>query len=182
MKPKILYLHGFGSCGVSTKSTYLKNYFGPNTVTAPDLPSEPLEAIALIKELLESGTYELLIGSSLGGYYAAYMAEMYSLKAVLLNPSTEPWITLADHVGWQKRFCDGQLFEFKKIYLDQLKTLQVNPQKGCYLVLLHSEDEILDYRIAKAYYADQRVIVEYGGNHRFENIEDYISMIDHFRK
>jgi uncharacterized protein len=178
---KILYLHGFASCGEGNKSTELKKYFGEKNVLSPDLYPSPFDSISMIESLLQSEDIGLIIGSSLGGFYATYFAEKYKLKAVLLNPSTQPWKTLAPYVGWQKRFCDEEVFEFKTIYLEQLKTLELTPVNGKYLLLLQSEDEVLDYAKAQSLYNTHKVIVEYGGNHRFENIDEYTSMIEKFR-
>jgi len=177
---KILYLHGFASCGEGNKSSELKNFFGADNVVAPDLPPSPLDAIRMIEEILKATRFNVLAGSSLGGFYATYLAEKYSMKAILLNPSTQPWETLLPHLGWQKRFCDEEVFEFKSIYLEQLKTLQTAPQKGKYLLLLQSGDEVLDYTKAQSLYNTHKIIVEYGGNHRFENIDEYLSMIEKF--
>lgn len=177
----VLYLHGFASCGKGHKSTTLKAYFGSEAVDAPDLPSSPLEAIRVLETQLHQQTDTLLVGSSLGGFYATYLAEKYGHKAVLVNPSTEPWNTLSSYVGWQKRFCDHQMFEFKSEYLAELKSLQVVPKEGKYLVLLQSGDEVLDYTKAQSLYNAHRIIVEMGGNHRFENIDDYLSMIENFK-
>jgi len=177
----LLYIHGFASCGRGQKSTALTDYFGQESVDAPDLPPSPTDAISLLEQMIQRNHYDLLVGSSLGGYYATWLAEKFGLKAVLINPSTLPYKTLAPYVGWQERFCDGEIFEFKTVYLEQLKLFQTLPQKGQYLVLLQSEDEVLDYHKAKTFYHDHRVIVEYGGNHRFENIEDYLSMIGNFK-
>lgn len=178
---KILYIHGFGSCGIGNKSTQLRRYFCQDEVLSPDLPASPLLAISLLEVLIREEDIDLLIGSSLGGYYATYLAEKYKLKAVLLNPSTVPYRTLQPYVGIQKRFCDQKPFEFKEKYLDDLYTLQIRPERGEYLVLLQSEDEVLDYTKAQTFYNKHRVVVEYGGNHRFENLDDYLLMIDHFR-
>jgi predicted esterase YcpF (UPF0227 family) len=178
---KILYLHGFASCGEGNKSALLKNHFGEDAVIAPDLPFAPLDAVAFIEEIVENSAFDLLIGSSLGGFYATYFAEKYRMKAVLINPSTQPWQTLAAYVGWQKRYCDEEVFEFKAIYLEQLKLLQVSVQNGDYLLLLQSKDEVLDYSKAHSLYNAHRVIVEYGGNHRFENLDDYLFMIENFK-
>ena len=177
---KILYLHGFASCGEGNKSFELKKYFGDENVLSPDLSPSPLDSIAMIEGLLKSENIDLLIGSSLGGFYVTYLAEKYQMRAVLLNPSTQPWSTLAPYVGWQKRFCDEEVFEFKSVYLEQFKTLQGMPKMGKYLVLLKSEDEVLDYTKAQSLYNKHKIIVEYGGNHRFENIHDYMSMIENF--
>jgi predicted esterase YcpF (UPF0227 family) len=145
---RLLYIHGFASCGKGQKSTALTDFFGRENVDAPDLPPSPIDAVALLETELSKGCYSLLVGSSLGGYYAAWLAEKYALKAVLINPSTEPYETLRPYVGWQKRFCDGEVFEFKEVYLRQLRELGIIPQKGVYLVLLQSGDEVLDYRKA----------------------------------
>lgn len=177
---RILYLHGFASCGQSNKSSALRGYFGEDQVFSPDLPYAPADAVSYIDDLMRKEEIDMVIGSSLGGFYATYFAEKYALKAVLLNPSVTPWETLAPHVGWQKRFCDGKAFEFKAVYLNQLEALQAEPVKGAYLVLLQSGDETLDYEVAKHYYREQKVVVEYGGNHRFENIDCYFSMIERF--
>ena len=177
---KILYLHGFASCGEGNKSSLLKTYFGADNVIAPDLPPSPIDTIDTIEEILESSKVDILIGSSLGGYYATILAEKYRMKAILLNPSTQPWETLAAYTGWQKRFCDEEVFEFKSVYLEQLKMLQTAPDKGRYLLLLQSGDEVLDYTKAQSLYNKHKIIVEYGGNHRFENLDEYLSMIEKF--
>jgi len=180
--PKILYLHGFGSCGEGNKSTELKKHFGDENVLSPDLPYAPLDAISYIDSLLKLENIDTLIGSSLGGFYATYFSEKYSMKAILLNPSTQPWKTLAPYVGWQNRFCDEEVFEFKSTYIAQLKTLEIEVKQGQYMVLLQSEDEVLDYTKAQSLYNKHKIIVEYGGNHRFENIDEYMSMIETFTK
>ena len=178
---EVLYIHGFSSCGAGQKSTALTDFFGSGSIDAPDLPPSPNDAMTLLEHMIDKNHYSMLVGSSLGGFYATWLAEKFGLKAVLINPSTQPYETLAPYVGWQKRFCDGEVFEFKAVYLEQLKQYRAVPEYGSYLVLLQSEDEVLDYRKAKAYYQNERVIVEYGGNHRFENIEDYLSMIGNFK-
>ncbi|OQX50015.1 MAG: hypothetical protein B5M46_02315 [Epsilonproteobacteria bacterium 4484_20] len=179
---RILFLHGFASCGNGEKSAVLKAYFGEKAVLAPDLPYAPLEVIPFLEEILEKEPVDLIIGSSLGGFYATWLAEKYRMRAVLLNPSTEPHETLKMYVGWQQRFCDGEIFEFKPVHIDQLKELKGRIEHGEYLVLLQSEDEILDYTKAHLLYEHQRVVIEYGGNHRFENIADYLCMIKNFKE
>jgi len=117
----LLYIHGFASCGRGQKSTALTDYFGQESVDAPDLPPSPTDAISLLEQMIQRNHYDLLVGSSLGGYYATWLAEKFGLKAVLINLSTLPCETLAPYVGWQERFCDGEIFEFKTVYLEQLK-------------------------------------------------------------
>jgi predicted esterase YcpF (UPF0227 family) len=180
----ILFIHGFASCGLGQKSRILIDRFGRQQVLTPDLAFAPLDAIAQLEQLLRQHPVELLVGSSLGGYYATWLNWQWPLPTVLINPAVRPWQLLADHLGPQQRWCDGKAFEFTTRHAAQLRSLHretLQPQER-YLVLLQSGDEVLDYRAATHYYRDHRVIVESGGNHRFENLADYLPVIDNFRQ
>ncbi len=177
----ILYIHGFASCGVGNKSTTLRNFFGEDKVLSPDLPPEPKRAIELLSDLIEKNNVKLLVGSSLGGYYAIHLAEKYDLKAVLINPALRPFESLNALVGKVKRYCDDTEFEWKREYIRQLFELFVPEVKlDRYLVLLQTRDELLNYQEAVNRFMGAKVIVEYGGNHRFENLDDYLYMIKNF--
>ncbi len=177
----ILYIHGFKSCGRGNKSEVLRRYFGD--VYAPDLPYSPAKAMSFLEKTIEEKDIDLLVGSSLGGFYATYLAQKFCIKAVLINPSVHPYETLKPFIGEQERFCDKEKFLWKAEYLQELLRFDTsNLRKRLFLVLLQTGDEVLDYRVALKKYANQRRIVEYGGNHRFENIEDYLCMIENFRK
>jgi len=50
--------------------------------------------------------------------------------------------------------------------------------------LLQSKDEILNYKKALKKFKNRpnaKVVVEHGGNHRFENLKDYLYMIENFK-
>ncbi len=179
---RIIYIHGFKSCGIGEKSKTIKNYFDIPTLT-PNLPFSPIKAVRFLETLITGET--VLIGSSLGGFYAIYLAEKYNLKAVLINPSLKPYKTLKNYVGLQYRYCDNKPFKWKKKYLKELKSLKTDYKNGKYLILLQSGDEVLNYKKTLKKFKNlpnAKVIVEYGGNHRFENIEDYLCMIENFIK
>ncbi|UFS61740.1 hypothetical protein LOH54_08695 [Sulfurimonas sp. HSL-3221] len=178
----ILYLHGFASCGDSTKTRLLKAYFGEAEVLSPDLPVEPDEVLAFLRRLIGQHDVSLLIGSSLGGFYATALSSEYGLDAVLINPSVHPYRTLSPYVGTNTFWCSGEPFEWKSEYLLQLariaETMRLPDAR--LLVLLQTGDELLDYTVAEAVYGDYEVIVEAGGNHRFENLGEYLERIEAF--
>jgi predicted esterase YcpF (UPF0227 family) len=178
----ILYIHGFASCGDSTKTRLLKAHFGEANVFSPDLPVEPDAAIAFLIRMIEQNGITLLVGSSLGGYYATWLANRYGLKAVLINPSTGPFETLKSFVGINRFWCSNEPFEWKSAYLDQLRRYDTKELSNipALLVLLQTADEVLDYTVAKKKYRAFDVIVEEGGNHRFENLAEYLEMIENF--
>jgi len=178
----ILYVHGFASCGDSTKTRLLKAHFGEDEVLAPDVPVAPDEALAFLRRQIETHDISLLIGSSLGGFYATVLSAEYGLNAVLINPSVHPYRTLASFVGTNTFWCSGEPFEWEKAYLWQLariaETMRLPDAE--LLVLLQSGDEVLDYTVAAEVFHAYEVIVEEGGNHRFENMGDYLERIERF--
>ena len=180
----ILYLHGFASCGDSNKTRILKSFFGEDEVLAPDLPVNPHEAVSLARKLIIEHDIDLVIGSSLGGFYASYLCETMGLKTVLINPSIQPYITLRPFIGTNHYWCSGKAFEFTKEDLTALFEYAIgtpnDPQK--YLLLLQTGDELLDYKRAEEKYAGAKIIVQEGGNHRFENLKEYLTEIRAFRK
>ena len=176
---KLLYIHGFASCGIGVKSTLVNDCLEA-TLFRPDLPFDPHVSVSALSALIEQEGIDALMGSSMGGYYATYLAEKYRLKAILINPSTKPYETLRTYLGTNRRFCDEAPFEWRREYLDALKAYDTEPKNGEYLVLLQSEDEVLDYALALKRYEHFKVVVEYGGNHRFENLNEYLCMIASF--
>lgn len=178
----LLYLHGFGSCGDSNKTRRLKSYFGVKNILAPDLPVAPAKAVDFIQTLIRENAITGLIGSSLGGFYATIFSELFHIPAVLINPSVHPDKTLSAYVGTNYFWCSGEPFEWKREYLQQLSQMKFDHMEcsAPKLVLLQTEDEVLDYRIAEEAYRACEVVVEQGGNHRFENLVDYLEAIEVF--
>lgn len=178
----ILYIHGFGSCGLGQKSRLLIEHYGADRVLAPDLPFSPAEAARFLDELVAEQPVELLVGSSLGGYFATWLNRERTIPAVLVNPAVRPWHLIAAYRGDHRRWCDGEPFEVTPDHAGQLEGLyrpELRPDER-YLVLLQTGDEVLDYRAAADYYRDHQLRIEPGGNHRFENLADHLAAIDQF--
>ena len=135
-----------------------------------------------LKRYIIEHDVDLLIGSSLGGFYASYFCELLGIKTVLINPSTQPFITLASYVGINQDWCSGDDFEFSREHLKSLFEYAVgqpnNPE--LYLLLLQKGDELLDYTQAQEKYAGVSIMVKEGGNHRFENLDEYLDAIKKF--
>jgi len=176
----ILYIHGFASCGDSNKTKLLRENFPK--VLCPDIPVDPDKAVAFLQKLVVANNVSLIIGSSLGGFYASYLAQKFEIKTILLNPSTQPFLTLAPYVGTNTFFCSGETFEWTKEHITKLweYAISKNSIKAPVLVLLQKGDETLDYTQAEAVYENYEVVVQEGGNHRFENLDEYLGVIKKF--
>lgn len=69
----------------------------------PDLPNDPLAAIEGLEAWVEQRDAPVvLVGSSLGGYYATWLAEKYQCKALLINPAVLPCQRFEQYLGPQK--------------------------------------------------------------------------------
>lgn len=141
---------------------------------APDLPPSPAAAIAGLLQL-SPGPEDLLVGSSLGGCYATWLAERCDAKAVLLNPAVFPARDLRNHVGPQTGFHDGEPFEFLPAYVDELARLEAvattRPER--YFLIAARGDELLDWREMVARYPGARHKVLPGSDHGLSDFADY---------
>jgi hypothetical protein len=175
----ILYIHGFASCGWGAKSLALRQFFGIRQVIAPDLPFRPNAAVRRLEGLLRRYPVSALVGASLGGFYATWLNQDKRLPTVLINPVVRPHEKLAAHTGRQARWCDQMPFEVSRDWLGELAALQRPSTDGAerYLVLLQKGDEVLDYREAAAFYRDQTLAIEDGGDHRFAGFADHLERI-----
>lgn len=182
----LLYLHGFNSSAQSGKARQLLAWADERSIAAlcPNLPVRPAEAMALCERLMaESATPVTLIGSSLGGFYATWLAERHGLKAVLVNPCVACDEKLAREVGrTQTNWHDGSEYVFGPEHLAELQALKVatitRPER--YWLLVEKGDEVLDYREATTYFHGARQTVLDGGDHGFTRFADYLSPIAEF--
>src|SRR5438270_13973343 len=95
---------------------------------------------------LHRGASICFVGSSLGGYYATYLAERHDAKAVLTNPAIEPHVGLRAYLGPQKNLHTGAPYELTEAHLLEWKTLyceRITAQR--YLLLVETSDEVLAY-------------------------------------
>ena len=178
----LIYIHGFNSAPSSFKARLvgerMRTMGLENEYCVPELPHRPAEAMALLRNLVDQHPGASLIGSSLGGYYATALVEQFehlSLRAVLVNPAVRPYELLSAALGPQKNLYTGAAYELTTQHIAELKVLEVasiTPSR--YLLLTHTGDEVLDYRLAVEKYrgAQQRVIP--GGDHGFGDFENYL--------
>lgn len=179
----IIYIHGFGSCGKGLKADILKKSFENENFISPSLSYVPDLAIDTLIQLIESfKRYEevSLIGSSLGGFYSIYLANLFKIKAVLINPAINPEITL-DKIGLSKNYYDNSSFETTKEHLEMLKKYKLNTiDPKLYMLLAKKGDEVLDYKEAAQMFKDSNHIIENGGDHTFGDISKHLKNIKSF--
>lgn len=179
----ILYLHGFCSSPASWKAKLLGDYMAGLGLAAqfvcPTLFAKPADAIAQLEALIAAASGPVtLVGSSLGGHYASYLAEKHDLKAVLINPAIIDRVDLGLFLGEHENFHSGERFTFTAAEVAELLAqVVVKPTPERYWLLTELADEVLDAQQAIARYAGCRQTVLPGGDHSFTRFGDYLEAI-----
>ena len=190
---RLLYLHGFNSAPQSTKAQQmiarvaaLPAAIRPR-IDVPALPPRPALAMELVCGLIErDGAQGLtLVGSSLGGYYATWLAERYAdagVRAVLVNPTTGPAADLRPYLGRQRNLYTGAEYDLTDEHLREFLALQTGrlTRPEHYYLMVQTGDEVLDYRLAIARYAGAFQLVLGGGDHAFQQFGQHIDSILQF--
>jgi len=96
----IIYLHGFQSSTLSIKGQFIQAFCqNQHHVHLPDLNMPPEQVLAHVSEMIECLDQVVLIGSSLGGFYATQLVAKHAVPAVLINPAMRPWQLFHDLFG-----------------------------------------------------------------------------------
>ena len=190
----ILYLHGFRSSPASFKARLLaqamKEAGRQREWACPQLPASPRQAVELALELArpmqararDQGGELTVIGSSLGGYYATWVAEQLGCRAALLNPVVHAARDLASQVGAHTGYHDGAPFVFEPGYVDELRAYFVAritaPDR--YYLLAATGDEVLDWREMQDHYPGARQRIIPGSDHGIGDFAAYLPEVLRF--
>lgn len=203
----LIYIHGLDSDANSTKGMLLEKYCQHHhpdiNVLRPDLNKSPQDVFDKLISLVEewgSDSKVMFVGSSLGGYFSTLVSNHTGCAALLLNPSTQPHVTLQRFAhdlllnndsnegqgedklpknqilyttagGWDITSADLQWFADH-----QLSEVHY-PKKIA--VFIKEGDELLNPELSKAFYQQQgsTVILQAGGDHRFSDFGEQLPMV-----
>ncbi len=184
----ILYLHGFRSSPQSTKASMLAQAVREAGRAAdwvcPQLPPSPREALVLctgliqqrIAQGMDSKTELVVLGSSLGGYYATCLAEAWQCRALLFNPVVHAARDLATQVGEHTMWNSDERFHFLPSYVDELADMAVPrpAQPERYYLLAAKGDEVLDWREMVEFYQGCELRLLEGSDHGISDFSQWL--------
>lgn len=185
----VLYLHGFRSSPKSTKAIRLANLFSnayPDVHWwCPQLPPSPLEASKCILEGTAHWPKDTMavIGSSLGGFYATWLAYQNGCKAIVINPAVDPARDLAKYIGEHSVWHDpNERIYFAPAYIEELRNLYVDEFKHPENVfaLIAKGDEVLDWREMTGRYSRCPQLVLEGSDHGVSDFELHLPRLMQF--
>jgi predicted esterase YcpF (UPF0227 family) len=184
MRATLVYLHGFNSSPQTVKGRKLAaaaaTLADPPHVHMPLLHHRPATAMHDVSAWVDASGADLatltFVGSSLGGYYATWLAEKYGTRAILINPAVRPAATLAICLGPQRNPGTGEAWVLTPEHFAELDALRVASLTRIerYFLLMRSGDELLDWRDAVQRYAGAWQFVAGGGDHGWEDIDEEI--------
>ena len=187
MKKNLLYIHGFNSSPGSVKAQQMKEYLADNhpevSFHCPQLANTPNDAIDQLNNIIASAPEEFwcLVGSSLGGYFSTYFSEKYGFKAVLVNPAIRPFELFSDYLGEQQNPYTNEVYEVTEDFVVDLKILeQTKINEKNYLVMVQTDDEVLNYQEAVDKFQKSELIVQQGGDHSFVDFDKMLPTIVNF--
>ena len=187
----LLYLHGFRSSPQSATARQMAAHVAQHhpqvRFWCPQLPPSPQAAMALVAQGVAAwpGSAMAVIGSSLGGFYASWVAQHKGCPSVLLNPAVHPARDLERYIGEQTAWHDpSEHFYFRPEYIDELRALDTSGHAPAApeLAIIAQGDEVLDWREMAARYPQARQLVQEGGEHALLNFADYLPTITDFLK
>ena len=185
----LLYLHGFRSSPLSAKARQMAAHVAAHhpavTFWCPQLPPSPQAAMALVAEGIALWPHAAMavVGSSLGGFYASWVAQHTGCPSVMLNPAVDPARDLARYIGEQTTWQNPEeRFYFLPEYIAELQALDTRgrPPAGPELAIIAKGDEVLDWREMAGRYPEARQIVQAGGDHALGNFAEYLPLVVEF--
>ncbi|MDX1351737.1 MAG: YqiA/YcfP family alpha/beta fold hydrolase [Thiomicrorhabdus sp.] len=194
-----VYLHGFLSSGKSEKGQWLTQQIADeNKVVQPPLFTEFITVTYPIKSVQDS-VHEIekiiaqypkkqnkiiLLGSSMGGYYAQYLGQKYQLPYIMINPALNPVPVFVENQGEHINPSTGEMVKIDKNYIADLQRYDVCTLKQTVpaLLLIDKDDEVIDVAFAIQRYQPLanrdktdscfETVIYSGGDHRFIHMED----------
>ncbi len=184
----LIYLHGLNSSAASKKATVLRETLGCGDLVTPTYPAHrPDDAVAMLRGIIAAAigkrpadTATMLLGSSMGGFYAQYLARRFPVAhVVMINPALRPWELLPNHFGPQVT-ATGEHYMLTPELVDACRRYAVHDPCGGppTTLLIDKMDEVIDYRIAvEMYRRCGRIHLFEGGSHAFEHMDQALTII-----
>lgn len=184
----ILYLHGFRSSPQSFKARLLARAVAEaghaGDWYCPQLPASPQRALEQASEQIHQQVAQgldperdlVVLGSSLGGFYAGCLAETWQCRALLFNPVVHAARDLATQVGEHTQWHSDERFHFLPEYVDELaamaKDRPARPER--YYLLAAKGDEVLDWREMVDWYQGCSLRLLEGSDHGISDFEQWL--------
>lgn len=180
---KIIYLHGFNSAfDPSSSKVFALSELGEVTGINYDSFSTYDEIFEYLSEEIETTTDTLIVGASLGGFWAATMGKHFHVPSVIINPCHNPFDMMKKFVGeTYLNYVTGKLKHFDKDVPPSYKDHELLGYDESFmykpLVLIDADDEIIDSSETEEILRGFKINVFEEGSHRFLHMNESLNII-----
>ena len=192
----LLYLHGFRSSPQSTKAQQLAHRVRSQHPGVhwwcPALPVSPRAAMSLLLDGVADWPREqmVVVGSSLGGFYARVLSHRLGCRSALINPAAHPARDLQRHIGEHPAWHDPkERVHFQPAFIDELREWEAtlppagvvnDPERHRHWAIVAQGDEVLDWREMQAFCAHANVRLLPGSDHALSDFEQHMDALMDF--
>ena len=162
----ILNIHGYDSSGKNSKYEFLASEYKDQLLISPsfDYSNEnPYNILDTLRNRIilnhEKDKKNVVVGSSIGGFFAYCLCAAYEIKTILINPSLMPFINLSTRYGANEAMCKKYIELFNRHFF------QANSRD--YEIIVGDKDDVIDHNLITraAVGRGKKFIVVKGGHH-----------------
>lgn len=181
----VIYFHGFasGTQGGSPKTALIQDLGYQVELIATNGDYRPGGYLAAFQRLdLDPQVPLVLMGTSLGGFWARRLGNLLGKPWLVLNPAVQPSRSLRRYIGPNTRFDNGEPFNWTEADCTSYVAEEHFPVRDEVpgMILLAADDEVLNYRLTLAVAGVARVLVLPRGGHQLHNTADYGAAVAEF--
>ena len=177
----ILYLHGYDSSSQGTKPQLLRQLYPNNRLLIPDLPLDPLECMTLCEDTLRTASNDtIIVGASLGGFYAYYLAAKFKKDCLLINPVYQPAVEAKKMLEAEENLEKKKtILNAANMYLSYTSNLKNMKRPMNCFVALGKKDNTINPQESALYFSDA-VVKTYDDNHYM--LESFNTIMQEFEE
>lgn len=177
----ILYLHGYDSSSEGSKPQLLRQLYPQNRLLIPDLPLDPFECMNQIEDALRTAPNDtIIIGASLGGFFAYYLASKFKKDCLLINPVYQPAMEAKKLLDIEEDLEKKKvLFNAANVYLNYSSHLNDLKHPANCFVALGEKDTIINPEASSLHFSDA-LVKSYPDDHYM--LESFSSIMKEFEE
>jgi predicted esterase YcpF (UPF0227 family) len=138
---KCLYLHGLGSNGLTNTAKTLQ-LLGEDVISPSYAPHDFPYSIKMLKDIINEQSPDVIVGTSMGGYFALKLGEITNLPVLAVNPCFEPKALLSKYLDTPAiDYETGDTLDITEATLEEYEPF--NGFSENHLILIGLQDDII---------------------------------------
>jgi predicted esterase YcpF (UPF0227 family) len=174
---QIMYCHGFASNFEPRKDKVKAlSMLAPVQGVTIDYTCPPEKIFEAFAAELQGSTRTLIVGTSMGGFFATWLGSVFNLPFISINPAVSPATSLQKYIGrGQTHF--GTPYDLKREVVQSYQDIPFRLD-GPGEIVLDLGDEVIDAQETQAVVSNRLPITTFeGGSHRFDHMSELLVML-----